>query len=121
MFGLFSANNCNSFVLGTYIWGFKHQHYLHIYFDIPFMFCVVCLFSVISIYALSSHLQEACAIVRLDLKVKAQCFSKIDLRMLALTFVLCVYKCCFCSLERVTNEKFVIGTSSGFCFCRSYL
>lgn len=62
--------------------------------------------------------------MKLDLKVKAQCFSKDDLRMLALMF------CCmhlstsagFVRWKRVTNEKFASGTSSGLFgfFCSFY-
>lgn len=77
------------FVLGTYVWGFKHQCYLHIYFDIPLSF--LWMFSTISFYALSCHLLEARAIVRLDMKVKAQCFSEIDLRILApMVYCMCL-------------------------------
>lgn len=68
----------------------------------------------IPIYALSSHLQETCAIVKLDLKVKAQCLSRSDLRMLALR--LCWMRLSTKAVLFVGRLRRLSGTSLGCLF-----
>lgn len=98
------------------MWGFKHQCYLHIYFDIPLRFVWIFFFSDTSLFIKLSSAEGMCN-SETGCKGKSTMFQQADLRMMALMFVVCVYlQMLFMFIGKGDNKKLVIGISSGFLF-----